>query len=141
MYKNAERLQGKPAAVSPLPDRQQALLRAVSGRDVAAQQPLVERTRRAVRIADQSRREQGEQGRRSMGVALFAIGAILLVLAPALWSGLDDLLGGEHFNDLPTQVALFAGVLLVAVVAALVAGWRTRAGRDELRHDPRNLLH
>jgi protein-S-isoprenylcysteine O-methyltransferase Ste14 len=132
----------KEPAATPHPDTsdREDLLRAVSGHDAAAHQPVVERTRRAVRIADQSRREHARQGRSSIGVALFAIGAILLVLAPVLWSGIDDLLGGEHLADLPTQVALFSGVLLMAVVAALFAGWRTRAGRDDLRQDPRDLL-
>ncbi len=131
---------GDKSKVTPSNDKN-ALLRAMSGRDANAQQPLVERTRRAVRIADQSRREQGEQGRRSVGVSLFVIGAVLLVLAPALWSSVDDLLGGEHFGDLPTQVALLSTMLLMAVVAALAAGWRTRTGREDMRRNQRNLLH
>lgn len=132
------KLPGDHAAAS---GTKEALVRAMSGRDAAAQQPVVERTRRAVRIADQSRREQGELSRRSMGAALFVIGAVLLVLAPALWSGVDDFLGGEHFGDLPTQVALLSTLLLMAIVAALAAGWRTRTGREDVRRDQRNLLH
>ena len=124
---------------NPHPDRE-GLLRAVSGRDAGARHSVVERTRRAVRIADQSRREHARQGRSSMAVALFALGGILLVLAPVLWRGVDDLLGGEHLGDLPTQVALFCALLLMAVVAALFAGWRTRGVREELRQDPRDLL-
>lgn len=123
------------------PEDAEALLRAVSGRDVGAQQPMVERTRRAVRIADQSRQEHGAQGRRHMGVVLFVLGAVFLALAPALWSSIDDFLGGEHFGDIPTQVALLSTVLLLAIVAALAAGWRTRVNRDDARRDSRNLLH
>ena len=118
----------------------QDLLRAVSGRDVGRHQPVVERTRRAIRIADESRREQGVRDRRTTGIALFTLGALFVMLAPALWTSLDDLVGGEHFGDLPMQVVLLSTVLLLAVVAALAAGWRTRAGQDEFQSDPRNLL-
>lgn len=118
-----------------------ALVRAVSGRDVYAQQPMVERARRAVRIADQSRREQGRCGRRSIGIALFVLGTAFIMLGPALWASIDELIGGEHFMDLWAQIVLFSTMLLLAIVAALAAGWRTRSNRDELRPDPRNLLH
>lgn len=118
----------------------EALLRAMSGRDVQQQQPIVERTRRAVRIADQSRREQGHRGRRTSGIALFALGAVFLVLGPVLWSGMDGLIAGEHFADMPTQLALLSAILLLAIVSALVAGWRTRCRREDMPADPRNLL-
>lgn len=121
-------------------DEKDALLRAMRGHDVAGQQPVVERTRRAVRIADQSRREHGTRHRRSAGVALFVLAAVLLVLAPALWSGVDDLLGGEHFGDLSTQVALFSALLFMAIMAAVGAGWHTRGNREDLSRDQRNLL-
>jgi hypothetical protein len=111
------------------------LLRAVSGRDVNAQLPVVARTRRAIRVADETRREQGERGRRQIGITLFAFGAIFLILAPAMWGSIDDLIGGEHFSDLPTQVALISTLLMLSVVAALVAVWRSRSGKDGFRQD------
>ena len=57
--------------------------------------------------------------RHHIGITLFALGAILLVLAPVLWSSLDDLFGGEHFGDLPAQLSLLSSFLMLAVVAAL----------------------
>jgi hypothetical protein len=117
------------------PDSRGDLLRAVAGLDVSAQQPLVSRTRRAVRVADESRRVQGERGRRQIGITLFVFGMILVLLGPALWGGIEDLMAGEHFADLPAQVGLFSSFLLLAVVGALVAVWRSRAKQDDYRQD------
>jgi hypothetical protein len=111
----------------------EALARAIG--DANAQLPLVARTRRAIRVANDSRREQGERERHHMGITLFVFGAILLVLAPALWGSIDDLLGGEHFGDLPTQVTLLSIFLVLAVVGALVVVWRGRNNQDEFRQD------
>ena len=116
-------------------ETREALLRAVSGRDANAQLPLVARTRRAIRVANDTRREQGERGRHHIGVTLFVFGAIFLVLAPAIWGGLDDLLGGEHFGDLPAQVTLLSTFLMLAVVGALGVIWRSRDKQDEYRQD------
>jgi hypothetical protein len=116
-------------------ERSKDLLRAVSGRDVNAQLPVVARTRRAIRVADENRREQGERDRRTLGISLFAGGAMLVVLAPVLWDSVDDLFGGEHFSDLPTQVALISTLLMMSVVAALIVLWRSRSGHDEFRQD------
>jgi hypothetical protein len=116
-------------------DTREALLRAVSGRDANAQLPLVARTRRAVRVANDTRREQGERGRHHIGITLFVLGAIFVVLAPAMWGSLDDLLGGEHFGDLPAQVTLLSTFLMLAVVGALGVVWRNRDKQDEYRQD------
>jgi hypothetical protein len=111
------------------------LLRAISGRDVNAQLPLVARTRQAIRVADENRREQSERERRTLGISLFAGGALFVLLAPVLWDSMDDLIGGEHFSDLPTQVALISTLLMMSVVAALVVLWRSRSSHDEFRQD------
>jgi hypothetical protein len=120
---------------APKDETREALLRAVSGRDANAQLPLVARTRRAIRVANDTRREQGERGRHHIGITLFVFGAIFLVLAPAIWGGLDDLLGGEHFGDLPAQVTLLSTFLMLAVVGALGVVWRNRHKQDEYRQD------
>jgi hypothetical protein len=114
----------------------ETLLRALAGRDANAQLPLVARTRRAIRIANDTRREQGERERHHMGISLFVLGAILLVLAPALWGSLDDFFGGEHFGDLPAQVTLLSIFLMLAVVGALLVVWqRSRGNQDDYRQD------
>jgi protein-S-isoprenylcysteine O-methyltransferase Ste14 len=116
-------------------ETREALLRAVCGRDANAQLPVVARTRRAIRIANDTRREQGERERNHIGITIFVLGAIFVVLAPAMWGSLDDLFGGEHFGDLPTQVTLLSTFLMLAVVGALVVVWRNRASQDEFRQD------
>jgi hypothetical protein len=133
-----DRFQGSRFSGSPDETRRglsQDLLRAVTGRDAGAQLPVVARTRRAIRVADESRREQGGRDRRTFGISLFAIGALFVLLAPALWDSIDDLIGGEHFSDLPTQVALISSLLMISVVAALTVFWRSRSGRDGFRQD------
>ncbi|HEY2002895.1 MAG TPA: hypothetical protein VGG80_11265 [Acidobacteriaceae bacterium] len=123
-------------AHTPKDEGHEALLRAVAGRDANAQLPMVARTRRAIRIANESRREEGARGRHQIGVTLFVFGAIFLVLAPAMWGSLDDLFGGEHFGDLPTQIMLLCTFLMLAVVGALaVALWRNQANQQDYRQD------
>lgn len=109
----------------------EALLRAFAGHDAGAQLPVVARTRRAIRVANETRREQGVRGRHHIGITLFALGAIFVVLAPAMWGSLDDFLGGEHFGDLPTQFTLLSTFLTLAVVGALVVLWRNHANQNQ----------
>ncbi len=111
----------------------EALLRAVAGHDANAQLPLVARTRRAIRIANDTRLEQGRLGRRNVGIALFTLGSLIVLVAPTLWNSVDDLAGGEHFGDLPLQVALISTLLMMSVVAALVALWRSHSSDDGYR--------
>jgi len=58
-----------------------------------------------------------------------------VLLAPVLWDSVDDLIGGEHFTDLPTQVALVSTFLMMSIVAALVILWRSRSSQDGFRQD------
>lgn len=111
------------------------LVRAAAGLNAEGHSPMVNRTRRAVRIADESRRLQGERGRRQMGITLSVLGAILLLLGPAMWSWIDDLISGEHLTDLSTQVVLLSGVLVLMVAGALIAVWNSRAKQDEFSED------
>jgi hypothetical protein len=110
-----------------------ALLRAVAGHDANAQLPVVARTRRAIRVANESRLEQGERGRRQIGITLFVFGAIVVLLAPVMWGAVEDMVGGEHFADLPAQVMLLSAFLMLAVGGALAVAWLGRRGQDEYR--------
>jgi hypothetical protein len=111
-----------------------SLVRAIAGHDANAHLPIVARTRRAVRIANDTRREQGKLGRRTLGIALFTLGALIVLVAPTLWNSIDDVAGGEHFGDLPLQITLISTLLMMSVVAALVILWRGRSEHDSYHH-------
>jgi hypothetical protein len=116
-------------------ESREGLIRAIAGYDANAQLPLVTRTRRAIRIDNEIRREQSERERHHIGITLLAFGAILLALAPALWGSLDGFFGGEHFGDLPAQVTLIAIFLVLAVAGALMIVLRGRNAQDGYGRD------
>ncbi len=58
---------------------------------------------------------------------------MLVLLAPAIWNGLEDLLGEEHLFDLPTPWSPFSSLMLFpAMLAALIAVWK---GQQDVEHD------
>lgn len=97
-----------------------------------ADRKLVQKTRRAVRDAVISSQEHRMRQRRNLGLALLGFVALLVLLGPPLWIGLEDLLSGEHIFDLSTLLALFILTLLPAMLAALIAVWK---GQRDLEHD------
>ncbi len=125
-----------PDSFNPQETPADSLVRAIAGHDANAHLPIVARTRRAIRIANDTRREQGKTGRRTLGIALFTLGALVVLVAPTLWNSIDDVAGGEHFGDLPLQITLISTLLMMSVVAALVILWRSRSGHDG--YDPRH---
>jgi uncharacterized membrane protein len=74
---------------------------------------------------------QRTRKRRHAGIALLAMGALIFLVAPVLWTAVNDLSTGEHFFDLPMIVLTLFGVLLSAVFAVLLVTWRDRAARAE----------
>ncbi len=93
---------------------------------------LAMKTRRAVRDAIISGQEDRMRERRNLGMAILSFLALLILLAPPLWNGLEDLLAGEHIFDLPALLAVFILMLLPAILAALIAVWK---GQRDLDHD------
>ncbi len=125
-------LRPKPRAPQdPHPDTD--LIELLSGLDAGVGLAVAQRTRRAVREAAVRLREDRVRRRRNKGLALLGAVGFLMLLTPALWSGVDEFFAGEHLSDLPTMFTLLAVTLFSAVVAALVAGWRNhqpiRSGR------------
>lgn len=100
--------------------------------DCSADILVAQKTRRAVRDEVISIRERRTRQRHTLGVALLGLGCLLLLLAPAIWNGLEDLLAGEHILDLPASIAFLILMLFPAMLAALIAVWR---GQRDVEHD------
>lgn len=91
------------------------------------------RTRRSVMEAAHEMRAQRTRQRRQVGIALLALSGLVVLVTPALWSGINDLSAGEHFFDMPFMVIMLSLALLSAVFAALLLTWKpgSRSARDE----------
>jgi hypothetical protein len=94
---------------------------------------LLLRTRRSVMEAAHLMQAKRARQRRHIGIALFALAALIVLLTPALWSVANDLTTGEHFFDMPVMVLTLSLVLLSAMFAILLMTWRGRRrdARDE----------
>jgi len=105
-----------------------------SGRRVGHPIPeVVLRTRRSVMEAAYELQAQRVRKRRHVGIALLAIGSLVLLFAPALWSAVNDLTTGEHFFDLPVLILTLFLVFLSAIFAILLVTSRDRTAREEQR--------
>ena len=58
-------------------------------------------------------------GRRNLFIALLTSGAVTLMLLPAIWSGLNEMLSGATFIDMPVMLAALGMMLFSGVGAAL----------------------
>jgi hypothetical protein len=112
------------------------MLLALSGMDANAGLAVAQRTRRAVREAALQIREDRQRRRRNKGLALLIATGFITLLTPALWSGMDEIFAGEHLSDLSPMVTLLALMLFSAVIAALIAGWKSH---QPLRYGRRNF--
>jgi hypothetical protein len=110
--------------------------RAIANLDCDANLRLAQRTRRRVRDEVISTQERRMSQRHSVGLALTGFFCLLVLLAPAIWVGMEDVLGDEHMFDMPTEVAFLITVLLFAMLAALVAVWK---GQHNVQHDRRGF--
>ena len=118
-----------------LPDPR--LLDALTGRDAASERAVSLRTRRAVYHVLAERRSGREQGRRNLLLALLLTGMVTFALAPALWAGMDDLLGGENLLDLPCMLIALGMTLFAAVASVLFLLSRERAAPHTVRNSRR----
>jgi cytochrome bd-type quinol oxidase subunit 2 len=94
---------------------------------------VVLRTRRSVMEAANELQAQRARRRRHAGIALLAMGVLIVLFTPALWSVANDLTTGEHFFDMPIMVLTLSLILLSAMFAILLLTWRggRRSARDE----------
>lgn len=105
-----------------IPDPQ--IVEMLAGMNAAADMQVVQRTRRAVMLAAAELRDQRRRTRRNMAVVLLTITVLGLVLTPAIWSTVDDFLGGESWFELPGMVMVLVLLLFSTIVGALIIGFK-----------------
>ena len=96
----------------------------LAGMNAAADMQIVQRTRRAVMLAAAELRDQRRRTRRNMAVVVLTITVLGLVLTPAIWSTVDDFLGGESWFGLPSMVMVMVLLLFSTIVGALIIGFK-----------------
>jgi protein-S-isoprenylcysteine O-methyltransferase Ste14 len=96
----------------------------LAGMNATADMLIVQRTRRAVMQAAAELREQRQRKRRNMAVVLLTIAVLAMVLTPAIWSTVDDFLGGEQWFELPGMVMVLVLLLFSTIAAALIIGFK-----------------
>ena len=89
---------------------------------------MAQKTRRAVRDAVISTQEKRTRQRRNLGFAILGFVFMLVLLAPAIWNGMEDLLGEEHLFDLPTQIAF----LIADAFSCYAGSARSLCGKDNV---------
>jgi hypothetical protein len=112
------------------------VVRAASLLDADANRLVTQKTRRAVRDAVISTQEERTRHRRNLGLAILGFVSMLLLLGPAIWTGVEELLGEEPLFDLPTQITFLIAMLFLAMLAALIAVWKEQ---HHVQHDRRGF--
>jgi hypothetical protein len=112
------------------------VVRAASLLDSDADRLVTQKTRRAVRDAVISTQEKRARQRRNLGLAILGFVSMLVLLGPAIWTGVEELLGEEPLFDLSTQISFLIAMLFLAMLAALIAVWK---GQHNVQHDRRGF--
>jgi hypothetical protein len=100
------------------------LVSALAGNQAGRDRSVAYRTCRVVNASLGLMQEQKAGRKRTRAVALAAILLLVLLLGPLVWWAVDSLIGGEHWGDATSQIAIWVAILCPALVgAALVAGW------------------
>jgi hypothetical protein len=117
-----------------LPEDSAGLVSALKGLDANRARALTNRTRRAVHEAAANLQEGRHLSRRSTGIALLTLVGLVVLLSPAIWNSVDDMLGGDFLLDTPGIVAAMAFTLFAAVAAVLfLVGGQSRRGLRQSR--------
>ena len=104
----------------------QQMVEMLAGMNATADMQVVQRTRRAVMQAAAELREQRRRSRRNTAIVVLTIAVLAMVLTPAIWSTVDDFLGGEQWFELPGMVMVLVLLLFSTIVAALIIGFKSQ---------------
>ena len=100
------------------------LLSSLAGNQAGRERAVAYRTRRVVQASLGVLQDQKAGRRRTRSLALASILLVVLAMGPFVWRVTDDMIGGEHWSDMATQVSLWICIFFPALLAAaLVAGW------------------
>ena len=94
--------------------------RSIAWTDYDANLVLAQKTRRAVRDAVISTQEARTRQRRNLGFAILGFLSMLVLLGPAVWTGVEELLGEEPTFELPTQIVVYAVAVLIVFRFGLI---------------------
>lgn len=106
------------------PDQQ--LVEMLAGMNATADLEVVQRTRRSVLLAATELRERRLRNRRNTAIALLTIVGLVMLLTPALWDTIDDVLSGGDFLEAHSMVMVLTLMLFSALLGALVVGLRSQ---------------
>ena len=112
------------------------LVRAAALLDGDADRLVTQKTRRAVRDAVITTQEKRSRQRRNLGLVILGFVSMLVLLGPAVWTGVEELLGEEPLFDMPTQISFLIAMLFLGMLAALIAVWK---GQHHVQHDRRGF--
>jgi hypothetical protein len=105
-------------------DQDRDVLAALAGNQAGRERAVAFRTRRVVMASHGVMQDQKAGRKRGRSLALASILLVVLAMGPFVWRISDDIIGGEHWNDVATQVSLWICIFFPALLAAaLVAGW------------------
>lgn len=108
-------------------DGKNDLIAALAGRQADRAGAVAHRTRRVVMASLGVMQQQKAGRKRSRSVALATLLVAMLLIGPAVWRVAADLLSGDGFSDVATQLSLwFCFICLGLVAAVVVAGWARR---------------
>jgi cytochrome bd-type quinol oxidase subunit 2 len=104
------------------PDPQ--MVEMLCGMNASADLAVVQRTRRAVLQAATELREQRSRNRRNTAIAALTVAVLVMVLTPAIWSTMDDFLGGSDFFEAHSMMTMLVFMLFSTILGALLIGLR-----------------
>ena len=84
-----------------------------------------------------STQEKRVRQRRNLGFAILGFVSMLVLLGPAIWNGMEELLDrGTSLRYAHADCAFSSLMLFLAMLAALIAVWK---GQRSVEHDRRRL--
>lgn len=111
------------------------VIAALSGEDADADRKLALRTRRAVYNAARASRTDRLEDQRNLFIALVVGCVLVMMLMPAIWSGLQEMISGATFTDLPVMLGALGMMLFAAIMAVLfLLGDNRRHSENDTRH-------